>query len=813
MNREIRLSIGEAIFSQARIDRRILWAIYGSTMHLQGYARLRFCNDLKENGMKNKVLVILFVLLAAGCGLLRPASHEGDVYALEGRWLEAVAAYRKSYQENPTSIELKSKLEQARLDAAEFYYDNGAKLLADGNFDQALVEFQRGLVAMPGHEKLRHAFEKTLTRKRAEENYREAVAFQTLGRDGDAMEHLNVALDLDPDHDAALALFKGYEREKEIQDSRRFLTVESDTPVSLNFDNADLKDVFGFLSDSFGVNIIFDEAVKNIPVTIYAKFVTFEQALNLILTTTKTFYKKIGPNTILIAPDTLEKHGEYEDYIVRTFYLKSVPAENIGLILKETLDLKKIVINETLNSMIIRDTEEVLALIEKIIVAHDREPAEVILEVEILEVNRTKSEQLGLDFGSQITVDFPNFIIDDADDFARNVLLQGTVTLPSVILRYFKQDVDAEILANPRIRTLDGEVAKIHIGDRVPLRSSTIQDATGQTRTTFEYRDIGIRLEVEPFVHVDNSVTVHLNLEVSSLGQNLGTLLEPAFSIGTRNVNTVMLLRDGETAILGGLIRDEDRKSHVKLPGLGDVPALGRLFTSTDDQINRTDVLLTITPRIVRPWQLASKSDSTMFSGTRKHLTTRPKFAFMKKGAASSEAPEIKLNLSEGGAGRAAGPAVLSRQRSEISLDASGAELSNRAELSPKSAFSFSEPLYNAGVGEEVTITLVARNLGGVDSIPLEVKYNPALMNFVSGAAGGAVTGETVFSADADKGIVRIELSDVTVEHPEGEAIAQLTFTAVDKGISYLLYKGAPITDRTGKTSDAQYKASRIVIR
>lgn len=291
--------------------------------------------------MKNKMLVMVLVFLVAGCGLTRPAPHEGDVLASEGRWLEAVAAYRKSYQENPTSVDLKSKLEQAQLGAAEFYYDRGAELLADGSFDQALAEFQRGLAAMPGYDKLRHAFEKTMARKKAEENYREAVTFQTLGRDGEAIEYLNVALDLDPDHDAALALFKGYEQEKELQDSRRFLTVKSDTPVSLNFDNADLKDVFGFLSDSFGVNIIFDDAVKNIPITIYAKFVTFEQALNLILTTTKTFYKKIGPNTILIAPDTVEKHGEYEDYIVRTFYLKSVPAENIGVLLKETLDLKK----------------------------------------------------------------------------------------------------------------------------------------------------------------------------------------------------------------------------------------------------------------------------------------------------------------------------------------------------------------------------------------------------------------------------------------------------------------------------------------
>lgn len=742
--------------------------------------------------------------------------HEAEDLAAQGRWLEAVALYKKAYLEDPKSTELKSRLQQTQLHAAEYFYGRGAELLAEDKFDEASIEFQRGRAAMPQHEKLRLGYQWSLDKKQAEEAFQEASIYQALGREEDVVERLNATLELNPDHGKAIGLLKYYQERKARLEGISFLSLKSTAPVSLNFNSADLKDVFDFLSDSFGVNMIFDESVKTVPVTIYAKFVTFEQALNLVLTTTKTFYKKLNPNTILIAPDTPDKRGQYEDYLIRTFHLKSISAEEMGTILKETLDLKKIVINETLNSILIRDTESTLSLAEKLIIGHDRKPAEVLLDVEILEINRTKSEQLGLDFGSQITVSFPNFEIGDLgdlSDFAQDVLLQGAVTLPPVTLRYFKQDVDAEVLANPKVRTLDGELAKIHIGDRVPLRSSTIQDATGQTRTTFEYRDIGIRLEVEPFVHIDSSVTVYLNLEVSQLGQNLGTASEPAFSIGTRNVNTVMLLKDGETAILGGLIRDEDRKSHVKLPGFGDVPVLGWLFTSTDDQVTRTDVLLTITPRIVRPWQVANKSASTFFSGTKSQLATGPKFAFMEQRTSALDDPEIRLDFGPTASGEIGSPTVLSSRRSEISLDDESEEPPIEVALLQQPTFSFSQPIYSIDEGEEVTVTLIASKFDEAQNVPLVVKYNPNLIRYVSSGPGDAQVGEIAVNEDATNGIVGIELSDVAIDNPEGQTVAEITFLAVNKGISYLLYAAEPVTETSGRTRDAWYKASRIVVK
>src|SRR6266571_4841736 len=174
----------------------------------------------------------------------------------------------------------------------------------------------------------------------------------------------------------------------------------SKAPITLNFRQTDLKQAFEFLARSFGVNVIFDEAVKSVPLTLFAKDVTFEQGLSLLLTTSKTFYKKIGANTILVSPDSKEKRGQYEDHLVRTFQMNTVRAKEMADILKGLVTIKKIIVNEQLNTISVRDTEDVIKLSERIIENNDRKPAEMILEVEILEVNRTKSERLGLDFGT-----------------------------------------------------------------------------------------------------------------------------------------------------------------------------------------------------------------------------------------------------------------------------------------------------------------------------------------------------------------------------------------------------------------------------
>lgn len=740
--------------------------------------------------MKKLLLGISLISLAflSGCGTL--SLKKGDKHALNNDWTKAVLEYRAAYKANPGNVEAKSKLQQAELRASEYYYQKGIKLLEQDNLDPAIVQFQQGLVAMPDSSKLQQVMKLALSRKESGDLYLEAMRNLELNKTKDAIRLLNRALNAYPDNKRVAFVLEKITQQKKKQDDDEDLALNSKDPITLNFKKTELKTAFGFITKSFGVNVIFDEAVKSVPVTLYAKNVTFEQALNLMLRTTQTFYKKIGRNTILIAPDTQAKHGQYEDHIIRTYHLTSISSKEMSSILKNVLGIKKIVINEELNSIIIRDTDEMLELAGKLIDTNDRKPAEMILEVEILEINRTKAETLGLDFGSLMTSSYEPFVGSFKDG-----ITHGTVTVPNITLNYFKQDVDAKTLANPKIRVIDNKKAKIHIGDRVPLRSATITDTGGGTTTSYEYRDIGIRLQVSPDIHLDNSVTVELNLEVSTLGQNLGTADQPAYSIGTRNADSFMLLKDGETAILGGLIRDEDRRSRIRLPGLGDIPILGALFSTFDDSVTRTDVLLTITPRIVRTWDIPDKSYEKIFSGTEKQYSTQPMFAFLGKNAKGSKSEIIDVAVHD---------AMFTTDK-KGKLEAKSTSVMGN--------LSFNEPVYTVNKNEPITVELVAEGINDISNMPLELMFNPNLLEYVQSEAVDIGQGTIEVSQDPEKGVVRLNLKNVDKSSNGKTVIARLTFNGKNHGVSYLVYKSLNYTSKTGKQHKANIRASRIVIK
>ncbi|MGH8720989.1 MAG: secretin N-terminal domain-containing protein, partial [Burkholderiales bacterium] len=473
-------------------------------------------------------------LLAAACA--SSVSQRAEEYGAQDEWMKAVIEYRRALGERPHDVEFRSRLRQTELKAADFYYQRGMRLLEQGNLDGAIGEFQQGLASLPGHAKLQQAMSSALARKEAGTLYQQGATLRDAGRQDEARRQFERALDTWPEHQEAKAALAELHREQEHKLSEG-LALTSKAPITLSFRQTDLKQAFEFLARAFGINVIFDESIKSVPVALFARDVSFEQGLNLLLATSKTFYKRIGTNTILVAPDTKEKRGQYEDHLVRTFHMNTVRAKEMADILRGLVAIKKIIINEQLNTLTVRDTEEVIKLSERIIENNDRKPAEIILDVEILEVNRSKAEQLGLDFGTYaFTASVPPSNTVPLSGSIRDAIRANAVlTIPPVTFRFFKQDVDAKTLANPKIRVLSGRLAKIHIGDRVPLRAATIVDATGQTRTTFDYKDIGIRLSVEPIVYLDNSSMVKLALEVSSLGENLGTADDPAFRIGTRN--------------------------------------------------------------------------------------------------------------------------------------------------------------------------------------------------------------------------------------------------------------------------------------
>ena len=738
---------------------------------------------------KFTLTAVLLATLLASCATPVKRAEE---YAAQDEWMKAVLEYRKAYAKHPDDVEYKSRLKQTELKAADFYYQRGVHLLEQDNIDGAIVQFQQGLAAMPEHSKLMQIMNEALARKEAGSLYQEGLTYRDAGKPEDARRQFQKALNIYPDHKQARAALAEIQKEAEGKEIER-LALTSKAPITLNFRQTDLRAAFEFIAKSFGINVIFDEGFKSTPVTLYAKDVTFEQGLNLLLTTTRTFYKRIGPNTILVAPDTKDKRGQYEDHMMRTYNLNTVRAKEMADILRGVITIKKIIVNEQLNTLVIRDTEEVHRLVERMVDLNDKKPAEIILEVEIMEVSRKKAEKLGLDFGSyEVKASVPAYPLTSSFSSVKGT---GTLTVPSVILRFFKQDVDAKTLANPKIRVLNGKAAKIHIGDRVPLRASTITDATGQVRTTYDYKDIGIRLNVEPNINLDNSTTVKLGLEVSSLGDNIGTAGEPAYSIGTRNAETYMLLRDGETAILGGLIRDEERNTRVKIPGLGDIPVVGAIFTSYDDSTERKDVLLTITPRVVRSWDVPARSAREFYSGSENTYADKPLFAHMEAAAVTAGAP-VKPKIELGGAVGVA-PAA--------------------APYVPPPAppiLMFSEAVYEAASGQEFEIRLTGQNLSGITALPVEIMFNPQLLGFVRGERGDPAPQSFGVEPDEAKGTLKINLAYAATAAPkETGVLARLFMRGLKPGISYLVYRVPAIKNAEGATIDAQVRASRIVIK
>ena len=745
----------------------------------------------------------LFLLVSACAGPIRKAEKYED----KQEWINAVIEYRKAYNDDPRNVEYKSRLRNAEFKAADYYYHQGMLLLERDKIDESIIQFQQGLTAIPGDERLMQAMNKALSKREANNLYQEGILIEGAGNDDEAKRIFQRAMDTYPDHKASSEALANIENKKIKERDSETFSLASTSPISLNFRQADMRSVFEFVAKSFGINIIFDEGIKTIaPVTVFAKDVSFEQALAIINVATKTFYKKISKNTIIVVSDSKDKRGQYEDHVMRTFYLRTIRAKEVADILRGVMTVKKIIVNEQLNTMIVRDTEEVIRQVARIIDVNDRKPAEIVLEVEILEMNRTKAERLGLDLGSyQIGASVPS-AISMSGSIGNAIKTASLLTLPSATFRFFKQDVDARTLANPKVRVLNGKSAKIHIGDRVPLRVSTIINTTGQVNTTYDYKDIGIKLNVEPTINLDNSSSVKLGLEVSTLGANLGTSSEPAFSIGTRNAETFMLLRDGETAILGGLIRDDDRKTIARIPLLGDIPAAGSLFSSYDTSKGRTDVLLTITPRVVRGWDLPAKETRQFYSGTEdKYLDqapfqslASPSTAEIKESAVIQASPQAPVNEN---------PAVPPLSNQPITP----AGVRNVIQTH---SLSFSMPAYMAINQSEVEIQLLFDNLAKNREVATEIQFNPKVLEFTGGDAGEFKVG--FFQADKNEAGDAVRLSagfsNDAISKEKG-VLAILRFRALKPGVSPLAYGVSSVKNSAGDIISPQSNASRVIVR
>lgn len=426
------------------------------------------------------------------------------------------------------------------------------------------------------------------------------------------------------------------------------LTQAYQKPISIEFRDVGLHTVFEIIARTSGLNILFDKEVRGEQkVSLYLRDATVEKAINALLLTQQLAQRTIDQNTLLIYPDTATRQKDHAELGVQGFYLAHAEAKTVAATLKALLKSQNVVIDDKLNLLIVRDSPASLALAEQLVTLHDVPDAEVMLDVEILEVKRSRLLDLGVRWPDQLSLTpLPSTSgapLTLADLRGATSASTGAAIGP-LTLNLRKTDSDADILANPRIRARNREKARILIGERVPNITAT-STATGFVAESVNYVDVGLKLEVEPTVFADGEVAIKVALEVSNIINQVQTKQgSVAFQIGTRSAQTVLRLKDGESQVLAGLINDEDRRLAHKLPLLGDIPLLGRLFGSRNDDSIKTEIVLSITPRVLRGIQPPKDAALRFDSGTEAKPALAPfasgaRTAALGAGTAGTPAP------------------------------------------------------------------------------------------------------------------------------------------------------------------------------
>lgn len=666
--------------------------------------------------------LLIALTLLAGCA---SNARRDEAVALldQGRYEEGLAALGEAVRERPRDVALRSEWLNRQEQAAARLVAAGQAQLANGQLDAAQASFERARALQTEHPRARAGLEAVAAQRRHLDLAAQARKLVDSGdRDG-AQALARLVLRENPAQRDARVLLRQIEEQRQRDTlAGPALKARQRKPVTLEFRDASLRSAISALSRSTGINFVFDKDVKSdAKTTIVANQVSVEDAIDLLLMTNQLEKKVVAENTILIYPSTAQKLREYQELVIRNFYLENADAKQTLNLVKTMLKTKDVFIDEKLNLLVMRDTPDAIRLAEKLIAAHDLAEPEVVLEVEVLEVTHSRLSELGVKWTDQIgfgVVDLTGapFVLDDLRGVNSRRL---AMTSPTATLNAKATDGDSNILASPRIRVKNREKARIQIGDRVPVISGQTTVTTGNVLSaeTISYLDVGLKLDVEPNVHLDDDVAIKVALEVSTLGEKTTTSNgSVAYRVGTRNAATTLRLKDGETQVLMGLIRDDERRAANKVPGLGEMPLLSHLFGSHQTDRQKTEIVLAITPRLVRNVRPADAQLAEFWSGTEGTLRSAPLFARTVSGNVAAAAMPLPA-AADGAAPAAAGRAAPAAAGTE------GVSLSWAGPAQGK-------------VGEEITLVLKARSGQPLAGASVQVSFDPAALQFVRFAEG-----------------------------------------------------------------------------
>lgn len=571
---------------------------------------------------------LVAVALLSGCAQQR--IRDGAQAQLRaGEYEQALRDLEQGLKEYPDSAVLRAGMAEARSDALSKLVAEASRAQAEGRFDLAEKTLGRAQALQPGNPRVEAMRAELAGARRQREALAEVEALVAKRQTGEALAVVSEALRTNPRQPDLLALQRRLEVEQRQAQLRAGQTSLAESrPISLDFRDTGLRTVLDAVTRHSGVNFVLDKDVRaDTRVTIQLKSAKVEDAIDLIVGTYQLSKKVVDSQTILVYPNTQEKQREHQEQVVRVFHLASADAKGAAAFLRSMLKIREPFVDERMNMIAVRDSQENVQLAERLITLYDMSEPEVLLEVEVIEIRTSRLTELGV----KLPDSFSLTVLPPAGETDLNLAnIRGLTrdrigfAIGGATVNLKRETGDFNTLANPRIRVKNREKARVLVGDKVPVVSATTGQ-NGFVSDSVNYLDVGLKLDVEPTVSVDDEVSIRIGLEVSALGSaiktNSGTL---AYQIGTRNASTLLRLRDGETQLLAGLISSSERSDASRVPGIGDLPVMGRLFSNTRDDNSRTELVLSITPRVLRNVRKLDPSEAELWVGTELAPKLRP---------------------------------------------------------------------------------------------------------------------------------------------------------------------------------------------
>lgn len=546
--------------------------------------------------------LIVFLLGCSGHSVFRQAQEAEQL----GNWDEAVLHYLEATRLHPDNITYRAGLLRAKIQASQEHVRTGKRFHEAGVLERAMVEYRQAIELDPTNQYAEAELQKLVEELRAVEQNRQPRS--------------------------SIAEMKA--RNKGINAQPPVLDPRSKEPIDMAFpEPTSVKEIYLSLGKAFGVNVLFDPKLKDQEIEITLEEVTAQSSLEIVMRTVGHFYKVLDEHSIIIADDTPQNRRTYEDQVIQTFFLDNAEVKDVMTMVRSLIGAKHVAANEQLNAIVLRDTADTVKVAEQIILSNDKAKAEVVVDVELLQINTNKLQELGMSLTSnQIGLSLDTggdnvpLRLSDLEFINQN---NWILTVPDFLVDFVKTNSEAQTLAQPKLRITEGEKATLTIGDRVPIPTTTFNtsNVAGSNIvpvTSFQYQDVGIKIEIEPRVHHNEEVSLKLKVEISNIASFVeasGGQSQPV--IGTRSIESNIRLKDGETNFLAGLIRTDESQSENGIPGLSDIPVLGRLFKRTSNEVRGSDIVLTLTPHVIRRADITEADLLPIWVGTETNITFR----------------------------------------------------------------------------------------------------------------------------------------------------------------------------------------------